>query len=147
MYYLFPKLSEITVENVSITLVRVTGDTAQKMKFSIKDFSSKCDKICGKLWIWSHLLEKSLMENFIFCAVRMIADIFYPICTLTITVLACFIRKKAKLFGGLQQRLHQGIALDTPDPQLQSFLALPKTDAPIFFLYHPLIGRSKCYFV
>ena len=30
--------------------------TAQKMKFSIKDFSSK----------WSHLLEKSLMENFIF---------------------------------------------------------------------------------
>ena len=66
MYYLFPKLSEITVENVSITLVRVTGDTAQKIKFSIKDFSSKCDKICRKLWIWSHLLEKSLMENFIF---------------------------------------------------------------------------------
>ena len=22
-----------------------------------------------KLWIWSHLLEQSLMENFIFCAV------------------------------------------------------------------------------
>ena len=30
------------------------------MKFSIKDFSSKCDE---------HLLEKSFMENFIFCAV------------------------------------------------------------------------------
>ena len=30
------------------------------MKFSIKDFFSKCDKI------WSHLLKKSLMENFIF---------------------------------------------------------------------------------
>ena len=27
---------------------------------------------------------------------------------------------------------------DTPDPQLQSFLAWPKTDAPIFFLYYPL---------
>ena len=32
--------------------------TAQKMKFSIKDFFSKCDP---------HLLKKSLMENFIFC--------------------------------------------------------------------------------
>ena len=44
-------------------------NTAQKMKFSIKDFLSKCDKICKKLWIWSHLLKKSLMENFIFCEV------------------------------------------------------------------------------
>ena len=40
--------------------------TAQKMKFSIKDFSSKCDQIRRKPRIWSHLLEKSLMENFIF---------------------------------------------------------------------------------
>ena len=40
------------------------------MKFSIKDFSSKCDQIRGKLRIWSHLLKKSLMENFIFCAVK-----------------------------------------------------------------------------
>ena len=39
------------------------------MKFSIKDFFSKCDQICSKLRIWSHLLKKSLMENFIFCAV------------------------------------------------------------------------------
>ena len=43
--------------------------TAQKMKFSIKDFSRKCDQIRSFLGIWSHLLEKSLMENFIFCAV------------------------------------------------------------------------------
>ena len=40
--------------------------TAQKMKFSIKDFFSKCDRIRRKLLIWSHLLKKSLMENFIF---------------------------------------------------------------------------------
>ena len=39
------------------------------MKFSIKDFSSKCDQIRSKLRIWSHLLKKLLMENFIFCAV------------------------------------------------------------------------------
>ena len=43
--------------------------TAQKMKFSIKDFFSKCDQICSKLRIWSHLLEKSLTKNFIFRAV------------------------------------------------------------------------------
>ena len=40
------------------------------MKFSIKDFLSKCDQICSFLLIWSHLLKKSLMENFIFlCSV------------------------------------------------------------------------------
>ena len=43
--------------------------TAQKMKFFIKDFFSKSDQIRSFLWIWSHLLKKSLMENFIFCAV------------------------------------------------------------------------------
>ena len=37
--------------------------TAQKMKFFIK-----CDQICRELRIWSHLLKKSSMENFIFCA-------------------------------------------------------------------------------
>ena len=44
-------------------------NTAQKMKFSIKDFFSKCDQIRSFLRIWSHLLKKSLMANFIFCAV------------------------------------------------------------------------------
>ena len=39
------------------------------MKFAIKDFLSKCDQIRSLLPIWSHLLKKSLMENFIFCAV------------------------------------------------------------------------------
>ena len=39
------------------------------MKFSIKDFFSKCDQIRSFLRIWSHLLKKSLMGNSIFCAV------------------------------------------------------------------------------
>ena len=39
---------------------------SQKMKFSIKDFFSKCDQILRKMWIWSYLLKKSLMENLIF---------------------------------------------------------------------------------
>ena len=42
------------------------GATALKMKFSIKDFVSKCDQIRRKLLIWPHLLKKSLMENFRF---------------------------------------------------------------------------------
>ena len=43
--------------------------TTQELKFSIKDFFSKCDQIHSFLRIWSHLLKKSLMENFIFCVV------------------------------------------------------------------------------
>ena len=45
--------------------------TAQKMKFSIKYFFSTCDQIRSFLRIWSHLLQKSSMENFIFCAVML----------------------------------------------------------------------------
>ena len=43
--------------------------TAQKMKLSINDFFSKCDQIRSYLRIWSHLLKKLLIENFIFNAV------------------------------------------------------------------------------
>ena len=41
----------------------------KKMKFSIKDFFNKQDPIHSFQWIRSHLLEKSLTENFIFTAV------------------------------------------------------------------------------
>ena len=37
----------------------------KKIKFSIKDFIGKCDQICSFLWIWSFLLKKSWMKNFI----------------------------------------------------------------------------------
>ena len=67
--------------------------TAQKMKFSIKDFFSKCNQIRSirsslrsiriSLRIWSHLLKKSLMENFIFGA------ICSPIIYVRIYVLEC----------------------------------------------------------
>ena len=36
----------------------------------MKGFFSKCDQIRKKLQILSQLLKKSLMKNFIFCAVR-----------------------------------------------------------------------------
>ena len=44
-------------------MIRV--DQRTKVKFSVKDFFSKFFR---KLRIWSHLLKKSLIENFIFCA-------------------------------------------------------------------------------
>ena len=62
------ELSERKVESKNPCLIY---NTAQKMKFSINDFFSKCDQIRRKPWIWSHLLKKSLMENFLFlCSVK-----------------------------------------------------------------------------
>ena len=52
---------------------RIRGDNQtlhKKWSFYIKDFLSKCDQIRRKLRIWSHLLKKSLMENFNFCTVK-----------------------------------------------------------------------------
>ena len=40
--------------------------TAQKIKFYIKDLFSKCDQVCSFLRIWSHVLKKPVMQNFIF---------------------------------------------------------------------------------
>ena len=57
-------------ENFQKVFARITE---QKMKFFIKDFFSKCDQIRRELRRWSHLLKKSLMENFIFCAVDLSA--------------------------------------------------------------------------
>ena len=48
--------------------------TAQKMTFSI----SKCDQIRKKLRIWSYLLKKSLMENFIFLWVDLYLNYMMP---------------------------------------------------------------------
>ena len=54
---------------INITLVPRAHITAQKNKFFIKNFLSKCVQIRRKLRICSHLLKKSLMENLIFGAV------------------------------------------------------------------------------
>ena len=74
----------------------------------------------------------------------MIADIFYPIFILTITILACFMRKK-KLFRGFAPTPSPGHYPGPPEgfqllplsPHLQSFLAFPKAEAPIFFCIIP----------
>ena len=44
-------------------------DIALKMKFSVKDFFSRCNQICSFLRLWSRLQKKSLIENSIFYAV------------------------------------------------------------------------------
>ena len=43
----------------------------------MKDFFSKCDQVRSFLWIWSHLLRKSLMKNFIFCTVKQLHVAFF----------------------------------------------------------------------
>ena len=60
----------IILDNVNVIY------TTQKMKFVIKDFFSKCDQIRRKLRICSDLLQNSLMENFIFCAVFVVNSCF-----------------------------------------------------------------------
>ena len=69
---------QISAENL-VSKEKVTGKetnhfnskyTAQKWKFSIKDFFSKCDlRIHCKLRIWSYLLKKILNGKLLFCAV------------------------------------------------------------------------------
>ena len=46
--------------------------TLHTKKFFIKDFFHKCDQVRRKLRIWSHLLKKYLMENFIFSEVLLL---------------------------------------------------------------------------
>ena len=60
-FSIFPKLSVPLVWKWAFI-------TAQKMKFSIKDFSRKYDQTRSFVQIWSHFTKKSLMKNFIFCA-------------------------------------------------------------------------------
>ena len=54
----------------------MSRNNAQKKKFSIKDFSSKCDLIRSFLRNWSHLLKKSLMENVFFVQCKFCRGVF-----------------------------------------------------------------------
>ena len=77
------------------------------MKFSINEFFSKSDQIQSFLRIWSHLLKKPLMENFIFCA-----ENFAP----EITTYGLFSRSSVLIFTTIRSSLmeiQQVGALDT----------------------------------
>ena len=84
--YIFFSIWSTRVEVLHVVLVcqiyqLLKAITVQKMKFTIKDFFSKCDQIHIFLQILSYLLKKSFMEN-IFCGVyrsNKIQNIFeYP---------------------------------------------------------------------
>ena len=64
------EVSSFTAVCFGLLTKAMNPNTTQKAKFSIKNFFSKCDQIRWKVRIWSHLLKKSLMENFIFCTVK-----------------------------------------------------------------------------
>ena len=53
--------------------------TAQMVKFSIKDFFIKSHQIRRKLRIWSHLANKSLMENLLFLQCMSTMTVLAPI--------------------------------------------------------------------
>ena len=59
------------------------------MKFSVKGFFSKCDQMRSFLQIWSHLLKKSLMKNFIFLTVDV--DLIISLTMLAKTTVLFFI--------------------------------------------------------
>ena len=58
-------------EDTRTIILLYNGGKCQIMKFSVKDFFSKCDQMRSFLRIWSYLLKKSLMEIFIFFAVTL----------------------------------------------------------------------------
>ena len=60
----------ISIQAMVYAHLKVGFDTAQKTKFSINGFFSKCNQIHRKLRIWPHLLKKFMMENLTFCTVR-----------------------------------------------------------------------------
>ena len=69
---LIGKLQNLLPRLALIILYKAFIPLHKKIKFFIKDFFSKCDQIRSFLGIWSHLLKKSLMENFHFlCSVRL----------------------------------------------------------------------------
>ena len=82
----------------------------------------------------------------------MIADIFYPIFTLTITILACFIRKKRKIVQGICT-VHQGITLDSIEgkgwgaysspwtPSFNRFWLFQEPMHPYFFCIIPWLQK------
>ena len=70
MYSVNMRFGGSQIHRLNSQVFTCLGDyCTQKMKFSIKDFFSKCDQICNFQRILSHLLKKSLMENFIFWVV------------------------------------------------------------------------------
>ena len=61
----FQNLLKTTVAYLESHEISLQEDAAQKVNISINQSFSRCEQIRRKLCIWSHLLNKSLMGNFI----------------------------------------------------------------------------------
>ena len=69
-YLLTTTLQQLLNHSIKIQTQPRGYVTAQKIKFSVNDFFSKCEQVRSFLRICSHLLKKSLTEHFIFlCSV------------------------------------------------------------------------------
>ena len=69
--HLWAAASEMNT-SCNVTMIHRTRElhiAAQKIKFSIKDFCSKCDQIYRFRRIWSYLLNKFLVEKIFFGSV------------------------------------------------------------------------------
>ena len=88
-------------------ILKVQNYTAQKMKFSIMDLFSKYDQIRSFQRIWSRLLKKSLMENFIFCAVLILTK------TIILFRVLCI---RNSFYYKLCKRRFSQFAADVPHP-------------------------------
>ena len=78
----FSRITRYTLQNHALFVSTIIDYLfiAQKMRFSIKEFFSKCDQIRRKNTdlVTFNLMRKSLMEKFIFCAV-VVTSIHYSL--------------------------------------------------------------------
>ena len=83
--------------------------TAQKVKFFMKGFFSRCDQSRSFLRICPHLLKKSLKENFICCAEKGIKGMQFSSlnnCSITNYTAFFIINLKFMADGWVLRRLH-----------------------------------------
>ena len=96
------------------------------MKFSVKNFFNKCKQIHIKLLIYSHLLNKSLTENFMFLVVNIFG----------FTTESC--KFFSKLIASLTCTLHQS-TLDTDFFFFSFALAVNNSTSRLTLVLHILV--------
>ena len=124
----------------------------KKIKFSVKDFFSRCDQVRRNLRSWSHLLKKWLMENSIFlCSVN---KCYYWI---IMYFLCSFIQTFSMICISFLTRWHQRnialsfqVSLIAQQPSVvyvwsrQNILKIFKNDNVIKNVFDSLVGKDIC---
>ena len=121
------------------------------MKFSIKDLLSKCDQIRRKLRIRSHILKKSLMENFIFCAVNCIIESQLTESLIIITNKEVKLRNNKAFFANSFQlsplyELFSSAVLSLPELVVQHFLLIGSTSETLLCFQEIELSIVTFYF-